>query len=50
MLAFQMDMDELKKLPDPDGGHEVLRVYAHSQETAWLYVPGVCPGLSKNWW
>ena len=46
MLGFQMDLDELKKLPDPDGGHEVLRVYAHGQETAW----GVANWLRNCGW
>ena len=35
MLGFAMDYDELNKLPDIDGGNEVLRVYAHGQEVSW---------------
>lgn len=35
MLGFKMDYDELNKLPDSEGGTEVLRVYAHGQVSAW---------------
>jgi epoxyqueuosine reductase len=35
VLGFQMDYSELSKLPEPDGGIEVLRVYANGQEASW---------------
>ena len=34
MLGFQMNFDELSKLPQPEGANEVLRVYAHGEQTA----------------
>jgi Pyruvate/2-oxoacid:ferredoxin oxidoreductase delta subunit len=45
MLGFKMNYEELEKLPDAAGGREVLRVYAHGQETAsnlanWLRSQG----------
>lgn len=35
VLGLEMDYDELNKIPHMDGTVEVLRVYAHGQETAW---------------
>ena len=36
MLGLKMDYDELNKLPHADGANEVLRVYAHGEETAFI--------------
>ncbi len=36
MLGLKMEYEELNKLPHADGANEVLRVYAHGEETAFL--------------
>ena len=46
MLGFKMDYEELNKLPDAAGANEVLRVYAHGQETAW----GLANWLRNQGW
>ena len=46
IMGFQMDYEELSKAPEPEGGTEVLRVYANGQETAWKMTEWL---ISSGW-